>query len=174
MSYLRLTAGSVFAFALAASLAAQTPPQNPPPPAQPQSSMDQKALPVTLEGCLVNEKDVPGRQPNPAEKAGVAEDFILTSAKHVKPAGAAPTDPAAPAPTGTSGIGALSMFEVRGLDKAKLTENVGKRVQIEGTINPADLKEAEAAKAKGETTDLPEIQATAIKSVPGDCKPAAK
>jgi hypothetical protein len=67
------------------------------------------------------------------------------------------------------------MFEVRGLEKDKLTEHIGKRVQIEGTIDPADLREAQAAKAKGEpTTDLPEVQASSIKSVPGDCKPAAK
>src|SRR5262245_18123961 len=108
MSHLRLTTG-MFAFAMAASLAAQTPqtPQNPPTPAQPQS-MDQKAT-VTLEGCLVQEKDVPGRQPNPAEKAGVMEDFILTTAKYVKPPAGAATDPSTP--TGTSGAGALPMFE---------------------------------------------------------------
>jgi hypothetical protein len=171
MSYLRLTAGTAFAVAFAASLAAQTPPQNPPTTAQPQS-MNQKAT-VTLEGCLVQEKDVPGRQANPAEKAGVMEDFILTAVKYVKPpAGAPATDPA---PTGTSGVGMLPMFEVRGLEKDKLTEHIGKRVQLEGTIDPADLREAQAAKAKGEPgNDLPEVQVSSIKSVPGDCKPAAK
>lgn len=172
MSHLRLTAGTVFAFAMAASLAAQTPPQNPPTQTQPQST-EQKAT-VTLEGCLVQEKDVPGRQPNPAEKAGVMEDFILTSAKYIKaPAGAPSATPERP--TGTSGIGALPMFEVRGIDNSKLAEHVGKRVQIEGTINPADLREAEAAKAKGEPSkDLPEVQASAVRQVPGDCKPAMK
>jgi hypothetical protein len=32
---------------------------------------------TTITGCVYNEKDVPGRAPNVAERAGVLEDYIL-------------------------------------------------------------------------------------------------
>jgi hypothetical protein len=32
---------------------------------------------TTITGCVYQEKDVPGRAPNPAERAGILEDYIL-------------------------------------------------------------------------------------------------
>jgi hypothetical protein len=69
------------AFGLSGALAAQGTTQPTQPPAG--QSMD-KAHSVTVEGCLVREKDVPGRQPNAAERAGVMEDYLLTNAKFLK------------------------------------------------------------------------------------------
>src|SRR6185436_11387741 len=99
---------------------------------------------VTVEGCLVREKDVPGRAPNTAERAGVMEDFILTNAKIVKGGHTAPDAAAtgtagstatAEQPAGTSGAFG-KMFEVRGLNDTELQQFVGQRVEIEGNIDP--------------------------------------
>ena len=162
------------AFGLTAGLAAQTgnppqyPPQQPPAPTAAQATSQT----VTLEGCLVQEKDVPGRAPNVAEKAGVMEDYILTSAKVLKgvphAAGAAgATGAAAEQPTGTSGMGAAtSMFEVRGIEDTQLKSFLGQRVEIEGRVNPADFAErtSERASASGEKTgDLPELHGIVIR-----------
>jgi hypothetical protein len=172
--------GAVLALGLTTALAAQNPPAQPPtqtPPAGQQESMAQ-AKTVTLEGCLVREKDVPGRTPNPAERAGVMEDYILTDAKVKDPYSASPTPPAsAGQPTGTSGTAARK-FEVRGLDDERLQQFVGQRVEIVGRIDPKDLDERarEAASPAGEPAgDLPEIHATTIKKSesPGSC-PQAK
>jgi hypothetical protein len=120
---------------------------------------------VTVEGCLVREQDVPGRAPNPAEKAGVMEDYILTNTKIVK--GSAPAGTAAEAkpgdtPTGTSG--SSTMYDVKGLEGSQLKPHVGKRVQIEGTF--ADLTKSPSAKP-GE--DLADLRGTAIRPATGDC-----
>lgn len=182
MSQRPLAVCFVLAMGMSAAIAAQTPqPQTPPTdPAQPRTTdqkpqtMDQQKHAVTVEGCLVQERDVPGRQPNVAERAGVTPDYILTMTKFVKgePAGSTPPAAAEPAtPTGTSGV--QPMFEVRGIDQAKLKQHVGQRVQIEGTIDPTDLKEREEAKRKGQTgNDFPEVNATAIRQVSGECRPA--
>ena len=138
---------------------------------------------VTVEGCLVREKDVPGRQPNVAERAGVQEDYILTNVKFVKgsPHGSADASASAATsatgttgatgsaaseqPAGTSGMAAV-MLEVRGLDDSKLQPLVGQRVQIEGRVNPQDFSERRSEKANpaGEAAgDLPELHGTVIK-----------
>ena len=47
---------------------------------------------TTIIGCVYQEKDVPGRAPNPAERAGLLEDYILaeiTPAEAAKPTGTA-------------------------------------------------------------------------------------
>lgn len=168
-------AAVVLALGLSTALAAQNPPPTQPPaqpPSASQPSMAQAAQSVTVEGCLVKEKDVPGRAPNPAEKAGVMEDFILTSARVKSPGSAAPT---AEQPTGTSGIKG-SMFEVKGLEANRLQEFVGQRVEIVGKVDSKDVAERSREKASpsGEPAgDLPELQATSIKKIEGTC-PAAK
>ena len=157
------------AVGLTAGVAAQTgnPPQN--PPQQPPTAAQAASQTVTLEGCLVQEKDVPGRAPNVAEKAGVMEDYILTSAKFLKgvPHAAGATGAAAEQPTGTSGMGAAtSMFEVRGIEDTQLKSFIGQRVEIEGRVNPADFAErkSERASASGEKTgDLPELHGIVIR-----------
>ena len=86
--------GSVLAGALAlsAAVAAQNPPAQEPRPQQPatqtQPRAQDQARAVTVEGCLMREADVPGRRPNVAERAGIGEDYILTSTKIIKRFGA--------------------------------------------------------------------------------------
>jgi hypothetical protein len=163
------------ALALTASVSAQNPPTQSPTPQtpaaqQPAHSQDQAAA-VTVEGCLVREADVPGRKPNIAERAGIAEDYILTSTKMVK--GSAPsagaTAQARPGdtPTGTTGMRG-SMYEVQGIDDEQLKQHVGHRVQIDGTFENVDR--AKAAPERGTPADdLVEIRGTTIRQVAGDC-----
>jgi hypothetical protein len=135
---------------------------------------------VTVEGCLMLEKDVPGREPNVAERAGVMEDYILASARVVKgtaPQTADATRAAGQPATGqpgsdaarTSGGGAQSlapMYDVKNLDGDRLKPLVGKRVQIEGRLSDTNRNEA-----AGSTKDLVDIQGANIREVPGQCAP---
>ena len=153
-------------FAMTVGAAAQNPPSYPPAQAQPRppAAQTEKAT-VTVEGCLMREQDVPGRKPNPAERAGMMEDYILVNAKMIK--GSAPQASTAPAqpgqPTGTSGT--LSpMYDVKEIADTRLKELVGKRVQIDGTF--ADVTKSPAA---GPTEDLADIRGTTIRQVPGEC-----
>src|SRR5262245_11610465 len=140
MSRYLLACSAAGFLALSAAVVAQTPPAIPHgQPASPVPAAQSQPI-ATVEGCLVREQDVPGRKPNAAEKAGAMEDYILTNAKVVK--GSAPpsvaTKPKADEPTGTSGAVSAPMFDVKGLDDARLKEFVGKRVTIEGTFADVD------------------------------------
>jgi len=166
--------GCVFAggLALAVTVGAQnpppqTPPQQPAPAPRTPATQDQAKM-VTVEGCLVREADVPGRKPNVAERAGIAEDYILTGIKMVKgSAPAAVTAQAKPsdAPTGTAGTRAGIMYEVEGIEEDQLKQNVGRRVQIDGTFENVDRAPAPTTP----TADLVEIRGTVIRQVAGDC-----
>ncbi|HEY7450790.1 MAG TPA: hypothetical protein VH702_21715 [Vicinamibacterales bacterium] len=144
---------------------AQTPPPTPPRPTV-SSAQDSPQI-ATVEGCLMREEDVPGRKPNVAERAGITQDYILTSARVVK--GSAPGTSASAAkpgetPRGTSG--AQAMFQVTGIDDEKLQDNVGRRVQIEGTFDDIHRAQGEAKTPGG---DLVELKGTVIRQVSGDC-----
>jgi len=178
----RYALGCAAALALTVGVGAQTPTtpqtQTASPPTSsaqagtPNSTRDESA-PVTIEGCLVRERDVPGRKMNPVEQAGIMDDFILQNIKMVK--GSAPssavagTSAARPGdtPTGTSGSSA-AMFDVKGLQDSQLRNLVGRRVQIDGAFG-----DAERSANAGKTEDLVDIRGTAIRSVDGDC-PAGK
>lgn len=198
----RYALGCALACALTATatLGAQTPPQSPATqPANPQTTtnpqtadtprmpnvQDQAGTMVTVEGCLRREADVPGRQPNVAERAGLGEDYILTDTKMVK--GSAPTmarRTGEPDRVGTSGTSALmAMYEIEGIDDDKLQQHVGQRVQIEGTFRHADRAGvAREPGANRDTTgaggtaasaraddDLVELRGTTIRRVAGEC-----
>lgn len=165
---------------MAAGAAAQTPqpstPQSPPqnPPTRqtptPQSQRTDQAQAITIEGCLVREADVPGREPNIAERAGIGEDYILTNTRMIKgtaPAGrTATTQRAGDQPVGTSGT-STGMYEIDGIDDEQLKPHVGRRVQIDGTFD--DLDEAREATDRDDNDDLPEIEASAIRPASGSC-----
>jgi hypothetical protein len=163
----------VLALGMSGVLAAQTGTAQQPPAT---SGHSMEAQPVTVEGCLVREQAVPGREPNVAERAGVMEDYILTSVKFVKgsPHASATgtsgatgaTGTAAGETAGTSGIKADAKLEVRGIDDEQLKQFVGQRVQIEGKLDPKDFAERarEKASASGEKSgDLPELNGTVIR-----------
>jgi hypothetical protein len=155
-------ASLALAIGVAAQAPASTQPQTQTPARPPQAA---NAPAVTIEGCLVREKDVAGRKPNIVERQGVMEDYILTSTKIVK--GSAPTaSTRRDQPTGTAGTAAGSrMYQVKGIDDAKLQALVGKRVQVEGTL--ADLDEPATPSPGAE--DLADIESSSIRQVSGEC-----
>jgi hypothetical protein len=165
----------VLALGMSGALAAQS--TSPPAAQEPTPAQAASAQTVTVEGCLVREQAVPGREPNVAERAGVMEDYILTSVKFVKghPHPSAPTGTsgatgatgtAAGETAGTSGMAkADTKLEVRGIDDEQLQQFIGQRVQIEGRVDPSDFAERAREKATtGEKSgDLPELHGTVIR-----------
>jgi hypothetical protein len=154
-------------FALSVSVAAQNPPPQT-PPTQPPATQATAPM-ATLEGCLVKEADVPGRKPNVAERAGIAEDYILTQIKLIKgnlPPGAMETKPGTP--VGTAGYTRATMFEVTGINDEELKKHVGHRVRIEGTFQNVDRLRAKP-ETQTPTDDLAEIRGTVIRQVSGEC-----
>jgi len=159
------------ALALTATVSAQDPQTQPPrtPTTQDQPRAQPQGQIVTVEGCVIREADVPGRKPNVAERAGIAEDYILTSAKMVKGSAPGTTGEARPGetPTGTSGTPG-AMYEIEGIDEARLKQNVGRRVQLEGTFENVDRSRATPERGTP-ADDLVEIRATTIRQIAGDC-----
>jgi hypothetical protein len=167
-------AALVGASALAAN--AQTP--QPPRPQQekptasgqmPQTG-NQNAQTVTVTGCLKAEKDVPGRRPNVAERAGITEDYILTNVK-MSPG------------SSTSAIGLASMLEVEGIAEGELQKHLNHQIEVTGRLttgamqgNRGTAPETNPGGERREGTpqaaahaDLPEIQATGIKMIAATC-----
>jgi len=139
----------------------QTPPSNPAvtPQAERPASDSQRATgnadqAITITGCLKEEKDVPGLKPNPAEKAGVTDDYVLTNVKIA--AGSA-----------VSGIGVGTMYEVEGISEAELKKHVGHQVELMGRIAQP------MAGTTASATDAPDFNATSLKMVAATC-PAAQ
>jgi hypothetical protein len=135
---------------------------------------------TTLVGCVYQEKDVPGRAPNPAERIGLGEDYILAE---ITPAEAAK-------PTGTAGSAIPTTNSMYKLTKAKdgeLKSMVGKRVEVMGKVDAEakDLSGAPPSSAQTTKTDkvvghdeinLAHFEVASIKAVPGSCpaKPSQK
>jgi hypothetical protein len=158
---------ATFALAMLAgtvSLAGQTP-QLPPPQPQSQAPAErvQQATDVqrpaaaaadqaiTITGCLKTEAAVPGLRPNPVERAGITEDFVVTDVK-MAPGSA------------VSGIGVASKYEVEGIDEAELKKHINHQVELTGII-------VQPGTAAG--GDAPDFKATSMKMLAATC-PAAK
>jgi hypothetical protein len=126
---------------------------------------------VTVEGCVVQEADAPGRTPpeEMQERIKAKNDYVLTDSKMVK--GSAPAmEPQSQAKAGeavgTSGTSAPALiFSIQDLSKAELKGLENHRVQIDGTLT--NLDRAKNPVSYG--TDLIEIHGTAIREVPGTC-----
>jgi len=158
--------------ALGIGVSAQTEPQYPPKDPTP-SALAQPGS-VTVEGCLLREEDVPGRKPSVAERAGMMEDYVLTSATIVKgstSASGATAPKPSETPIGTSG--SQQMYDVKGIDDAQLKPLVGRRVQIEGIIAtvapPAAMPDPQTGATPRASNDIPDIRGTVIRQVSGDC-----
>ena len=93
---------------------------------------------VTVTGCLREEKDVPGRSPNAAERAGMGEDYVLTNVKMSQS-------------SSTSGIGLATMYEVEGINDDELKKHIGHQVEVTGRISMANRGGATGATG-GRTT----------------------
>jgi hypothetical protein len=125
----------------------------------------------TIVGCVYQEKDVPGRAPNVAERAGILEDYILaeiTPAEAAKPAAGAGAPPTS------------SMYKLEKVADSKLKEMVGKRVEVTGKVDaeaddvagrpPASAETNKTDRAIGrDRVNLPEFEVASIRSVAGSC-----
>jgi hypothetical protein len=133
----------------------------------------------TFVGCLYAEAQIPGRTPNPAERAGVREDYIIANAM-MGAAGAA-TPGATPGAAGTSGTAARAggMYKIENIPGDRLKALVGKRVEVTGRVDPEGSTPAGAASPDRnvgpDAVSLAEIEADNIREVPGTCpaSPAA-
>ncbi len=202
-----LTAGLMATFCSAA-LVAQTPatgasPQT--PPAQPgataptgqqrTTTTSAQGASMTLVGCLQKEGSVQGREPNIAERAGILEDYILTSAQPASSAssatGTSGSSDSSSATAGTSGSTASgstasaanisTKYKVEGVADEKLSALVGKRVEVTGRVDADDAREVAGSGATGTSgsaapatprsadDDMPEFEAVSIREVPGTC-----
>jgi hypothetical protein len=129
---------------------------------------------------VYQEKDVPGRAPNVAERAGILEDYILAEVTPSQPQGTPST--ATPGTTGTSGTAKSgAMYKLELVDDAKLKAMVGKRVEVTGRID-AEAGDRTPTSPTPPTTptdraigrdriDLPEFEVSSIKEVTGTCPP---
>jgi hypothetical protein len=153
-----------------------TPQTTPAQQSEPQATAAQGS--TTLSGCVYREKDVPGRAPNVAERAGVLEDYILAD---VKPAGAVGTSGS----VGSSAAASHGMYKLELIADEKLKAVVGKRVEVTGRIDAeaGDSKSTTAPpasqtdKAIGrDQVDLAEFEVTSLREVEGSCPatPAGK
>jgi hypothetical protein len=158
----RLIAIAALVSASTLAVAAQAPPpqeqrppqQRPVTPTTPPTTGDttQRAATdqvITIAGCLKEEKDVPGRKPNAAERAGITEDYILTNVKMAQS-------------SAVSGIGVGSMYEIEGIAEAELKKHLNHQVEITGKITQTTT----AARAGD---DVPDFQATSLKMVSATC-----
>jgi hypothetical protein len=160
-------------------LAAQTPSGSSQSPGttKPAAAASEKHSAV-LTGCVYKESDVPGRAPNPAERAGVLEDYILADVKPSEAASSGSTN-AASGTTGTSGTtAAATMYKLEKIADERLKAAVGKRVEVTGRI---DAEAADAAGSAGGATtktdkavghdrvNLPEFEVTSLREISGSC-----
>lgn len=149
---------------------------------------------VTVTGCLKSEKDVPGRQPNAAERSGMGENYVLSGVKMATS-------------STTSGIGLAPMYQIEGIAAAELQKHLNHQVEITGTLTTGNAMGDRGASATGTTgstgkpegstgkpmgsagkpmdstgkpmgstgnqagahADLPELQATSLKMVAATC-----
>src|SRR6187431_1342490 len=94
-------------------ISAQAPPPAQQPAPQTPSAQTIRQSNTTLVGCVYQEKDVPGRSPNIAEKAGVLEDYILAE---IRPSATTAT----PGAAGTSGAAQFgTMYKLEHADDSK-------------------------------------------------------
>jgi hypothetical protein len=119
--------------------------------------MPQTGGTITIAGCLKAEKDVPGLTPDVAERAGMGEDYILTSAR-IKPAGTAPA--ADTAPRGAAAV----MYKITGLDAAELKKHLNHQVELTGR-----LEDAAAGAAAKPSEKVKDFKATSLKMVAATC-----
>jgi hypothetical protein len=190
-------AAAMMAFSIAGvqaqSTGSQTPPTQTPQTQSQTPRQNMGGQTATLRGCVYNEKDIPGRSPNVAERAGVMEDYILVpQAGASASTGAATSGTAGTAGTATSGTAGTSgamayskhkAFKLEHAADEKLSAMVGKMVEVTGKIDAESGDSARATGAAtstagstarsagmgGDTLELPEFEVTTIKEITGTC-----
>ena len=185
---------SVVAFAQAAGQAPAEPQAGGAASAQTKAGATAPAQQTTLVGCVQREADY--RRAQDAGKGGVAgtgvgagNEFVLINASmSTAPAAGSPaatSGSAAGTPTGTGGS-AGSAYELTGPNERQAEQYVGKRVEIMGTLKPAET--SAAGPTGGPTAGAPprgvdvtsqdlklrEMEVSSVKEVPGACPAATK
>ena len=161
-----ITAG--LAVSLCVALNASSGPQSQiPAPAEPtQRAMPHPAPAMSLTGCLYRERDVPGRLPNVAAKAGVPEGYIVADARIVGQGSSAPGH--------VGGTGGRS-YRVEGIPGAQLQALVGKRVEIAGRVKTDDEDGSRPDRnfVSRDLIDLSDFVASSVREVAGGtaCSP---
>ena len=103
---------------------------------------------ITISGCLQEEKAVPGLKPNPVERVGITEDYILTNVK-ISPS------------SSVSGIGVSAKYEIEGIAEADLKKHLNHQVELTGQVVQTEATDA-----------TPDFRATSLKMVSATCTPA--
>jgi hypothetical protein len=174
-----MLAGALAVLMAAPLVAAQAPAQNP-TTTQPQVAATVKPT-TTLSGCLYREEQVPGRKPNVAERAGILEDYILADAT-VADSRQQPK-PTTGAATGTSGAvpNTGTTYKIENIPDERLKALVGKRVEVTGRIDPEGRPQLGVgggpkpdAGPGPDAVSLPEIEASSIREVAGQCPAKAR
>jgi hypothetical protein len=149
-------------------------------PATPTTPAESRPQTTTVIGCVYQEKDIPGRAPNVAERVGILEDYILAEVSgRAGVSGATGTSGSGSAAGAASAQGTGPMYKLEFVDDDKLKALVGKRVEVTGRI---DAESGDAvAPAPGEQSsktdkvigrdrvDLSEFEVASIKEVAGVC-----
>jgi len=138
----RLMTATIATMSIAGALTLSAQSQTPQPAANPSQA-------VTITGCVQPEAAVPGMKPNPVERTGVTEDYILTNVKM------APSSKVA-------GMGLSTKYEIEGIAGSELKKHINHQVELTGTI-------AADRKANDES---PDFNATSIKMISATCPPA--
>jgi hypothetical protein len=156
---------------LGATVSAQTPPQTP-SAAAPSMQAEQ----VTLVGCIQTESDY--RRARDQSRGGVAgtgvgagNEFIITNTAWAQQ-GLSPKTAADPA------------YELTGENEGKVKEFVGKRVEITGTLKPAEAtstgrptggatagKPPSGVDVTSQDLKLRELNVMSVKAATGTCQP---
>ncbi len=184
-------AAAVMALSISGVQAQSTTPQTQTPQTS-SPSQSATAQTTTLRGCVYDEKDIPGRSPNVAERAGVMEDYILVpQASASASTGTATSGTAGTSGTATSGTAGTSgamaskhkAFKLEHAADEQLKAMVGKMVEVTGKIDAeaGDSNRATGAASSaagsaarstgvgGDQLELPEFEVTSIKEVTGTC-----
>lgn len=182
------------AAALAVSVAtnAQTTGQQPAqPPARAQTTTpapqdrDSAGQMVRVTGCIQGEEAYRkarnlGRGGTAGTGVGVGNEFVLVDAR-IASGGAPPAAGATTGATGTTGAVAQD-FKLTGSNEGKASQFVGKRVEITGTLEPAQIASAARSGAppagggppqidvfSGEDLKLRELEMTSVRETAGTC-----
>jgi len=127
-------------------------PQSPDRPSPPATQVPNRATPanapITISGCLKEEKDVPALKPSAVERAGITNDFVLVDVK-MSPS------------SSVSGIGISTKYEIEGIAEAELQKHVNHQVELTGQIVQAP--------ASAPADDAPDFKATSLKMLSATC-----
>ena len=131
---------------------------------------------VTLSGCLKAEGTAPGTTPNPAERVGVAPDYVLSNpqVKSASPASAAGA-PGAPAAGAAAAAAAPSPMNVKltSVDNDQMRQNVNRQIEVTGQLSMGAAKsgEARAGAAITGAAPMPELKVQSLRVLGESCTP---